>query len=146
MHWKNYFDKLIDLAVLGWGTFIALTTSFISPLMPFLILTIALVFCDTYSGVKAARKRGEIIVSNGLRRTIEKMVLYFMAILLAEGMRGVFQIPNLPMTEVTITYIVAASIALIEFKSNIENIESVTGAKIWTYISDTIQKLLPRKE
>lgn len=142
----QYFEKFLDVSL--WiGAFIfALTTSFVSPLMPFLIITFALVACDTYSGIRAARARGEAIVSNGLRRTIEKMVLYFIAILLAEGMVQVFKIPQIPFTDFSITYVVAFAIAIIEFKSNIENVESVTGAKIWTYISEQVKSILPKQK
>lgn len=104
--------------------------AFAMPVVSFLTFTIALVFCDLISGTMAARKRKEKIHSRGLRRTVEKIALYFMAILLAQGMKEVFM-PAAPLA-----YIVAFPIALTEFKSNIENVEVVTGVNVWNRIKN----------
>lgn len=112
-------------------------SSFVVPTSPFLIFTIVLVFCDLYTGTRAARKRNEVIHSRGLRRTIDKIVLYFIAILLTEGMKKVF---NLDFGKFDITYLTAFAIALTEFKSNIENIQVVTGVNIWEKISSAFSK------
>lgn len=120
--WIGYFS-----AVMGW------VTSFVLPISHFLIFTVFLVICDLITGTKAAVHREEKINSKGLRRTVEKILLYFIAILASEGMRYVF-IPS-----VQLAYVAAFAIALTEFKSNIENIETVTGVNIWGYIKNKIK-------
>lgn len=106
---------------------------FLMPIKSFLILTIALVACDTITGIMAADKRGEKISSKGIRRTVQKIVAYFIAILLAEGMRIVF------MREVQVPYFIALIIAIAEFKSNIENIEHVSGHSIWDMLKSKMK-------
>lgn len=119
--WVGYIS-----AVFGW------ITAFVLPISGFLIFTVFLVFCDLVTGTKAARFRKEQINSKGLRRTVEKILLYFIAILASEGMTYVF------MKGVPLSYVTAFAIAITEFKSNIENIEAVTGVNIWKSIKDRI--------
>ena len=119
-------------AVIGW------IVAFIVPLAPFLIFTTILVLCDLFTGTRAALARGEKIHSRGLRRTVEKISVYFVAILLTEGMIDVFNIP------INITYAVAFVIALSEFKSNIENVESISGISLWKTISEKITPHKPK--
>lgn len=121
-------------AIAGWAT------SFLVPAAPFLGIVVFLVLADWITGVTAAKRRGEKITSKGFRRTVEKMLLYFISILASEGMRRVFAV-NIP-----ITYMAALAIAVTEFKSNIENVESVTGVKIWASIKDVIGKLGPAQK
>lgn len=134
----RYMDKIYENLLYG---FIALIVKFVWPfLFPiggFLIFTGCVVICDTITGIIAAKKRGEIITSYGLRRTTEKMILYFIAIMLAEGIRITF------IENVDVAYFVAFVIAVTEFKSNIENIESITHIKLWEAISE---RLLPKKK
>lgn len=109
---------------------------FVLPISDFLIIMLALVICDWVTGIRAARKRGESIAAAKMGKTIEKMALYFIALLLSEGMRRTF-LPEFP-----ITYITALSISITEFKSNIENIESVTGVQIWDSIKGKLSEAL----
>jgi hypothetical protein len=62
------------------------TMALIVPVAPFLIFTTCLVLCDLYTGTRAAIHRKEVLHSKGFRRSIEKIVLYFLAILLSAGM------------------------------------------------------------
>ena len=106
----------------------AIISSFILPIQQFLVLTLFLVFADLYAGIRAAKKRGEKIVSRGFYRTVEKLLLYFVAILCAHGLEVAFMIPF-------VSYTAAFAVALSEFWSIIENIEQVTGAKIKTLLA-----------
>ncbi|MBK6904036.1 MAG: phage holin family protein [Saprospirales bacterium] len=94
---------------------------------------------DWITGIRAAVKRKEPILAAKMGKTIEKTALYFIALLLSEGMRRTF-FPAFP-----ITYITALSISITEFKSNIENIESVTGVNLWIYLKDHLSTLLKKK-
>lgn len=110
--------------------------SFLSPVWPFLILIFFLTMTDLYSGTQAAKKRGEEINSRGLRRSVNKIVLYAAAVLLTEGCRVVF-IPG-----INITYIAAFTVCLTELKSNLENIYTVTGTDVWATLKGFISKKL----
>ena len=130
------------------GFVISLYAFLALPIAKFLVITFALVLLDTYTGVRAAKARGESIRSNGLRRAIDKVVLYFIGILLSEGMIWAFGFPlefEVLDKQMSLTYVVAAAICYIEYKSNIENIEDVTGAKIWDYVGERVKSLLPSK-
>lgn len=82
---------------------------FYSKLLPFLVLAILLIAIDSRFGIKASRKRGELIrASRAVRRAINKLVDYICWITLA-GMLGqtfgvVFHIPLLSMIVLMIVY------------------------------------------
>lgn len=127
--WQGYL-----YGVAGWAA------SFLVPTGPFLGIVIFLVFSDFVTGVRSAIKRGEKLSSKGFRRTVEKLLLYFIAILASEGMRRVFM-PGVP-----VTYMTALAIAVTEFKSNIENIETVTGVQIWSSIKEMVKAPFLKKK
>jgi uncharacterized membrane protein len=102
--------------------------SFFLPIKHFLIFTIFVVFADTVTGILAAKKRNEPITSKGLYRTSQKVVVYFVGIMIFEGARNTFSLP------VNITYMVAFTIATTELYSISENIKSMTGVNIGTLI------------
>ena len=107
-------------------------TSFLVPIQSFLVLTVFLVVLDLFTGTRAAKKRGDLIRSRGLSRTVEKILLYFAAILATEAMRVVFMPP------VPLAYVTAFAIGVTEFKSNIENVEAATGVNIWHYLKEKL--------
>jgi phage-related holin len=98
--------------------------SFFIPIKGFLLFTVAVVFADTITGIKAAKREGQKISSKGLYRTTEKIVVYFVAILIFEGAKNTFSIP------VPITYMVAMMISATELFSVAENIKRITGVNI----------------
>jgi uncharacterized membrane protein len=102
--------------------------SFFIPIKGFLLFTVFVVFADTITGILAARKRGEPITSKGLYRTSQKVVVYFVGIMIFEGARNTFSLPF------NITYMVAFTIATTELYSISENIKSMTGVNIGTLI------------
>jgi uncharacterized membrane protein len=108
--------------------------SFFIPIKGFLLFTVAVVFADTITGIKAARKEGQKISSKGLYRTTEKIVVYFVAILIFEGAKNTFDIPF------PITYMVAMMISGTELFSVAENIKRITGVELGTLISRFFKK------
>lgn len=103
--------------------------SFFIPIKGFLLFTVAVVFADTITGVKAAKKEGQKISSKGLYRTTEKIVVYFVAILIFEAAKNTFSIPF------PITYMVAMMISATELFSVAENIKRITGVELGTLIT-----------
>jgi hypothetical protein len=103
--------------------------SFFVPIKGFLLFTVAVVFADTITGIKAAKKEGQKISSKGLYRTTEKIIVYFVAILIFEGAKNTFSIPF------PITYMVAMMISATELFSVAENIKRITGVELGTLIT-----------
>jgi uncharacterized membrane protein len=102
--------------------------SFFIPIKGFLIFTIFVVFADMGTGIIAAKKEQQKINSRGLYRTIEKIIVYFCAILIFEGARNTFSLPN-------ITYMAAFLIATVELYSISENIKRITGVNLGVLIT-----------
>jgi uncharacterized membrane protein len=102
--------------------------SFFFPIKHFLIFTIFVVFADTVTGIMAARKRNEAITSKGLYRTSQKVVVYFVGIMIFHGASVTFGLPS------QIVYSVSFLIAFTELYSISENIKSITGVNIGTLV------------
>lgn len=102
--------------------------SFFIPIKGFLLFTVFVVFADTISGVLASKKQAIEINSRGLYRTIEKIIVYFLSILIFEGAKQTFSIPF------NISYMVASMIAVVELTSISENVKKITGVNLGTFI------------
>lgn len=125
---KSHLMNILDFWVFAKSTVGGWLVSFIMPVSQFLLFTIVLTLCDVFTGIRAAQSRREKITSYGLRRWFDKIILYMIAILLAEGMVFIFKLP------LNLSYVVTFAIAITEFKSNVENIEQVTNTGIWSYV------------
>lgn len=110
----------------------------ILPVSPFMAACTVLVVADWITGVSAARVRKEIIISRGLRKTINKSVYYMLAIMLSQMMQDIY--PILTGT----TYIVGFYIASTEFLSIIENISTITGTNVIGAVKKTILSRLKK--
>ena len=125
---------LINLLHLGWEKIMYAICcgwifSFFIPIKGFLIFTVFVVFADMATGIMAAKKEQQKINSKGLYRTMEKIVVYFCAILIFEGARNTFSLPF------NITYMTAFLIAAVELTSISENIKRITGVNLGTLIT-----------
>ncbi len=114
--------------------FVAYLVAFITPLAPMLILIGCLLISDVVTAVWRDKLIKKPIYSKAMGKTITKMILYMIAVLLAHGMENVFG--TLPFVNITGGYI-----CLVEFKSNIENISEATGIDLWNAIRDKIDNL-----
>ncbi len=92
-----------------------------------------LIFADVITGCKAAKVRGEEIRSNRMARTVSKIIFYSIAIILSR-VREVAFIDFIPLAQITAGYI-----AVVEFKSNLENIASITGVDVWKHLMKKIE-------
>jgi uncharacterized membrane protein len=116
------WEKITYAICCGW------IFSFFIPIKGFLIFTIFVVFADMGTGILAAKKELQKINSKGLYRTMEKIVVYFCGILIFEGARNTFSLPN-------ITYMAAFLIATVELYSISENIKRITGVNLGVLIT-----------
>tara|TARA_R110002167_G_scaffold60972_3_gene171919 strand:- start:434 stop:829 length:396 start_codon:yes stop_codon:yes gene_type:complete len=121
--------KLSTLITLG----IPYIVFFFAPITAALAGLGVLIFADVITGCKAAKVRGEEIQSNRMARTVSKIIFYSIAIILSRVMEVVF-IDFIPVAQITAGYI-----AIVEFKSNIENIGSITGVDIWKHLMKKIE-------
>lgn len=117
------WEKITYAICCGW------IASFFIPIKGFLIFTIFVVFADMGTGILAAKKEGQKINSRGLYRTIEKIIVYFCAILIFEGARNTFSLPF------NITYMAAFLIATVELYSISENTKRITGVNLGVLIT-----------
>lgn len=122
------WEKITYAICCGW------IFSFFVPIKGFLIFTVFVVFADMATGILAARKEQQKINSKGLYRTIEKIVVYFCAILIFEGARNTFSLPF------NITYMSAFLIATVELYSISENIKRITGVNLGVLITRFFNK------
>jgi phage-related holin len=92
-----------------------------------------LIFADVLTGCRAAKLRGEEIRSNRMARTVSKIIFYSIAIILSRVMEISF------MEWIPVAKLTAGYIAVVEFKSNMENIASITGVDIWKHLMTKIE-------
>lgn len=106
---------------------------FFAPITAAIIGLGVLILADVITGCKAAKMRGEEIRSNRMARTISKIIFYSIAIILSRVMEVAFM-DWMPVAQITAGYI-----AIVEFKSNMENIGSITGVDVWKHIMTKIE-------
>lgn len=85
-----------------------------------------LIMADTVTGIIAAYKRGEEIRSSGLGRAIVKLFVYQVVIITGFLMEQ-YIVPDLG---IPIVKLLAGVIGVVEFKSVLENVESITGLNL----------------
>lgn len=97
-----------------------------APIQAVLTTVLALCVVDLFTGVLAARKRGEKITSRGLRQTIGKLVIYEIGICL-----GFLCETYLTGASIPIVKIIGAIVGAAELKSNLENLDVINGSPIF---------------
>ena len=121
------------------GTGIPFLIAFFTPITAMLLGVSFFTLVDTFTGMWAAKKRGEKIHSRAMGRTVTKMLFYSLAIILAHGLEVIF------MPWLAVTSVVAGYIALVEFRSNMENIGYITGIDIWNYLLNKFDAFKPKQ-
>ncbi|HNQ31839.1 MAG TPA: phage holin family protein, partial [Candidatus Woesebacteria bacterium] len=71
---------------------------FVAPVSGYLIFMVAAIMADSITGVLASLKENQKITSNGIWRTLEKIVIAGIAIMLSHGFETLW-IPDIPMTK-----------------------------------------------
>lgn len=106
---------------------------FFAPITAAIVGLGVLIFADVLTGCRAAKLRGEEIRSNRMARTVSKIIFYSIAIILSRVMEVSF------MEWIPVAKLTAGYIAVVEFKSNMENIASITGVDIWKHLMTKIE-------
>jgi phage-related holin len=135
--------KTMKFSAFEWSTLLKLGMPYIffffTPITWSIVGIGVLVFTDVITGISAAKKRGERIHSKGMSRTVGKMIYYTIAIVLSRVMELAF-ITWIPIAQLTSGYI-----AVVEFKSNMENIAQITGVDVWNHLKDKFEGTFGRK-
>lgn len=109
------------------------TLAVLAPIKAILLVTGFLIFSDLVSGVIAARKRGEIISSSGLRRTITKILVYNLAVISG------FLVETYMISELLpVSKLISGVIALVELKSILENLNNINGTDIFKTVISSL--------
>lgn len=116
---------------------------YVAPVQHFLITVAVLVAADVVTGLWAAHKMGRPFNSLTLKKTVNKLVFYPLAIILSHVMTLTF-FSDVPVVE-NLTYMVSLFICVVEFQSNIEHIGTITGIDIWARIKEYIGAKLSKK-
>jgi phage-related holin len=102
------------------------SVAFLLPIKMVILTAGILIFADLITGIFAAKKRGEKISSAGLSRTVAKLAVYQTVIV-----TGYMLQVNLLSNVVPVINIVGGVIGMVEFKSIIENANTILGADIF---------------
>jgi len=122
------YIKLLGLSILG----------IFAPIKPMLLAAFSLAILDLILGIMAAKKQGQRITSAGLKRTVGKIFLYELAIMVSYVGETYLLNDWLP-----ISRIMCAFIGSVELKSIFENLDIINGSPIFATI---ISKLVSSEE
>ncbi len=99
---------------------------------------VVFVIADLITGVAAAKKRGEILRSRKLKRTVDKITWYALAIVLCHVLDGGI----LTFVDLHLAAFAAAIICGVELYSVLENAYSITGNRVfWLLTQFTTKKI-----
>ena len=129
-------EQIITLAM----KILAACLAYFAPVAPMVHAVLVMVLLDLVTGVWAASIRSEAICSNGLRRTIRKMIGYVLLII-----AGHIVDITLLKGSLNLASIFAAYIGLTELQSIRENIACITGNDVLQEIWDTIKDKIKTK-
>lgn len=116
-----------------WAEALILTiVSIFAPIQQLLITTAVLISIDLISGVVAAKKRKEPVTSAGLRRTISKLFIYELALMLAY-ITEKYLSDALPFVKMVTTMV-----SVVELKSILENLNYISGQDLLKSLIDKL--------
>jgi len=124
-HTIKYEDFFLAMSQLfGW------LIVFISPVRAVMTAIMFLAVTDLITALWVVIKKQEKVTSVGLRKTINKILAYEIAVVLSYTVETVFQLG------VPVVRLIAGLIAVTELKSNLENLYYITGLDYWQKIVD----------
>jgi hypothetical protein len=110
-------------------SFVLALLAIIAPIKPMLIAAFVLAGVDLVLGLMVSRKKGVLITSSGLKRTVAKIFLYELAILMSY-IAGTYLLDKM----FPVTKLVAGFIGAVELKSILENLDILNGSPLFTTI------------
>lgn len=117
---NNYFEKICDINK-AWAYMICISYGFFEQLGTLLFWLFAFVIVDLISGIIASLKAGKYMTSEGMRKTIAKLVCYLLVVILTQAI-SVYMLDYQKMTK-----LICAILCGIELYSIFENFYKITG-------------------
>ena len=105
---------------------VLLVSAFIAPIIHIIFGVFFLVMADLVTGVLASLKRKQKITSSKLSRTISKILVYLVTIIIVHVVNDTILFGN---EIVPLESLVSGYIALTELKSILENLDKISGQK-----------------
>lgn len=116
---------------------LAASLVYFAPIKHVIITVMVLTIMDMILGICAALKQSIPITSSELKRTVIKIFVYQIAVLLAFVIQTELTGPDLPVMKW-----LTAVIGLVELKSVLENLDIISGGSFFTSLTDKIQSYL----
>lgn len=110
----------------------------LAPIQSVMMTALILVMADLITGIAAARTKKQKITSSGFRRTITKLLIYQIVIVL-----GFLTETYLTGSLVPLSKIISTLIGLTEMKSLVENLNDISGGSL---LKSLVKKLNSVKE
>lgn len=130
-------EKVFDADKI-WAYIITGMIGFFEPLWVLMLWFLIFVACDTITGVWASVVERKIITSNQLRKTVVKMMMYSMTIVLCHAI----DTSMIPFIDLSLARITAAVISGIELYSILENCYRITGNRVFKTLTQfTLKKI-----
>lgn len=130
-------DKIFDIHKI-WAYTIAGVIGFFEPLWVLMLWFFIFIACDTITGVCAAIKERQIITSNKLQRTIKKLMMYSMTVVLVHAIDTYM----MTIVDLGLARICATIICGVELYSIFENCYRITGNKVFKILTQwTLKKI-----
>jgi phage-related holin len=117
------------------------TLAIFAPIKALLLVTGILIFSDLISGILSARKKGQKISSAGMRRTVTKVAVYNAAIMLGFLTETYMLDGFLPLSKIA-----AGLISVVEFKSILENLDTINGNPIFKTLIEKLGSINDNKK
>lgn len=133
-------EKIFDAHKI-WAYAIAGTLGFFEPLWVLILWFLIFVACDAITGISAAIKERQIITSNKLQKTVIKLMMYSMTIVLVHAL-DTFMVT---IVDMGLAKICAAIICGIELYSIFENCYRLTGNSVFKILTQFTLKKIEEK-
>lgn len=130
-------NKVFDIHKI-WAYGISSVIAFFEPLWVLMLWFFVFVACDMVTGISASIKERKTITSNKLSRTIKKMLMYTMVIVLVHAIDK----DMLVVVDLGLAKICATIICGIELYSILENCYRITGNRVFKVLTQfTLKKI-----
>lgn len=113
----------------------------LEPIHTMLVTMFILIAVDTATGIWAAVKRGEGIVSAGLRRTVTKALVYTMAVICTYLCQTYLMANIMPLASIA-----ASAVGIVELKSILENADSIIGGDLFKSLIEKLGSVNDKKD
>lgn len=130
-------DKIFDIHKI-WAYSITSILAFLEPLWVLMLWFFIFIACDFVTGISASIKEKKQITSNKMSRTIKKLLMYCMVIVLVHAIdKDMLVIVDLGLAKISATIICG-----IELFSILENCYRLTGNKVFKVLTQfTVKKI-----